>query len=450
MHLKDSFNIQCARSAGLFWMKFRLAIVIWTGMLPMLAVPPCIAASAENNSKHQRATISPSVVYLQPNEERRFKIVMVATRLMAAGVPKEVIWKVNDIPGGDETYGTVDENGLYRAPSSTPSPREIHICAEVPEAWNRYLWATVIIGDTPPQYRSVHLWSEPVVKGSATTEHMTDPHGIDLDRDGNILIADQRGNKVYRFTPEGEYLHQIGKGLGSGEGEFKEPRMVIADATGNIFVTDSKGDRPRIQMFDPEGNFVRMFAEKGMKPGMILRCHGVGFDDQDRLHTIDVDNMRVSVYSHSGEFLYDWGEEGLVPGTFNAPHGLFIDRNNDVFIAGYYGPTQKFNSDGDFVLSFCHGDPPDGSVYFHSLTGDRWGNIFVTVRTKEGYDGAFQLGVGKALSLIKFNNNGDFVTAISFTAEEHRETSAVVGEDGRVYALFKGQNEMGVEIFQEE
>ncbi len=407
-------------------------------------------AVSEPASKYHRAKISPSIVNLQLEEEQQFKVVMVPTRLMAAGVPEEVIWAVNDIPGGNEEIGTIDENGLYRAPSTVPSPIEIHICAEVPESANRYLWATVIIGDSPPRYKSVQIWSEPVVKGSATTEHLTDPHGIALDRDGNILIADQRGHEVHRFTVDGEYMQEIGKGSGSGEGEFKDPRMVIADATGNIYVTDSKGDRPRIQMFDPEGNFLKMFAEKGMQPGMILRCHGVDFDDQDRLHTVDVDNMRVNVYDPWGEFLFDWGEEGLDPPDVNSPHGLFIDRNNDVFITGYYGPSQKFNSEGDYLFSFCHGDPPDGPVYFHSLTGDRWGNAYVTVRTKEGYDGALQLGVDNALSLMKFNNNGDFVTALSFTAKEHQETSAVVDEEGRVYALFKGKNDMGVEIFEQE
>lgn len=420
-------------------------------LLTLLASLVCLPALAEPESKFHRANITPSLVYLQPGEQQDYKVVMVATRLMAAGAPEEVEWAVNDIPGGNEKWGTINEDGVYTAPSSIPSPREIHICATVPESANPRLWATVILGDGPPRYKSVDIWTAPVATESATEGRMIDPHGIDIDKEGDLLIADQKGHRVYRYTPEGKYLGEIGRGgPSSAPGEFNEPRMVIADATGNIFVTDSKGDRPRVQVFDHDGNYLRMFAPKGMQPGMMLRCHGVGFDDQHRFHTVDVDNMRVNVYTHSGEFVEDWGEEGLGPGDFNAPHGLYIDKNNDVFISGYYGPTQKFNSEGDYILDFCHGDPPNGPVYFHSLTGDKWGNIYVTVRTKEGYDGALALGVDKALSLMKFNNNGTFVTALSFTAEEHRETSAVVGEDGKVYALFKGQDEMGVEIFQEE
>ena len=224
----------------------------------------------------------------------------------------------------------------------------------------------------------------------------------------------------------------------------------MTDAAGCIFVSDSKGDRPRVQVFSPKGEFLRIFAEKGMRPGMILRCHGMDFDPRQRLYTVDVDNMRVNVYDNSGEFLHDWGKEGLNPGEFNSPHGLFVDKNCDVFVTGYYGPTQKFNSEGDFILAFCHGDPPDGPVYFHNVTGDRWGNVYVMVRTQAGYQGALQTGDGKRVSIMKYNNNGDFITGWSFSSPDHRETSAIVDEEGRVYALFKGSREMGVEIFVEE
>jgi len=407
-------------------------------------------ALAKPASMHHRATIAPSLVYLKPGAEQQFKAVMVATRLMAAETPRKVRWGVNDVPGGNKEVGTISRDGLYRAPAAVPSPREIHICVEVPEAANRHLWATVIIGDSPPRYRQFYVWSEPVEKGADRTAHLRDPHGIGLDKDGNILIADQLGNAVHRYSPRGKYLGKIGLGAGYRPGEFTEPRVVTTDAAGRIFVSDSKGDRPRIQVFSPKGKFLRIFAEKGMQPGMILRCHGMGFDPQQRLFTTDVDNMRVNVYSNSGKFLYDWGKEGVSPGQFNAPHGLFVDKNSDVFVTGYYGPTQKFNSEGDFVFSFCHGDPPDGPVYFHNVTGDRWGNVYVMVRSKGGYQGAVESGGPTRVSIAKYNNNGDYVTSWGFSAREHRETTAVVDREGRVYALFKGRTEMGVEIFAEE
>jgi streptogramin lyase len=412
-----------------------------------------VSAGAQAKSKYHRATIHPSVVNLQPGQEQNFKAVMVATRLMAAQEPKQVTWTVNDVPGGDTTYGTIDGNGVYRAPASIPKPREVHIGAHVPEAANPYLYATVILGEGEPSYKSVHIWSEPIVnKDTGRSEHMLDPHGICVAKDGTLLIADQFGSAVLRYSADGKYLGRIDKGRGSEEGQVYEPRIVAVDAQGRIFVSDSKGDRPRIQIFGPDGQFLKIFAEKGMKPGMILRCHGMDFDEAGNLYTTDVDNMRVNVYSPEGEFLYDWGEEGMNPGQMNAPHGIFVDRNNDVFTTSYYGPTQKHNSEGDFICAFAHGDPPDGPVYFHNMTGDRWGNVYVMVRTKAGYQGAVEAGgtPAKRLSIMKYNNNGDYITGWSFTAPEHKETTCALGPDGRVYALFKGNDDMGVETFEQE
>lgn len=415
-----------------------------TRLVPcLLATVVAIAAHAEPESKYHRATIHPSLVHMDPGASQEFKTVIVATRLMAAAAPSEVKWSVNDIPGGDATVGTIDESGVYTAPASAPSPREVHIGADVPEAANRYLFATVIFGEGEPEYTSKHVWAE--ARGGADT-HIVTPHGIGLDKEGNILIADQGGSKVLRYSPTGEYIGQIGEGAGAEPGYFKEPREVRSDVDGNIFVTDSKGDRPRVQVFTHDGKFKQIFAEKGRWQGMLLRAHGMGFDAQRRLFVVDVDNMAVKVYDKEGNSLYDWGTEGLNPGEFNAPHGLFVDRSGDVFVTGYYGPTQKFNNEGDFVTAFGHGDPPDGPVYFHSVSGDKWGNAFLSVRSKGGYDGAIQSGE-KHVSIMKFNNNGDFITSWAYSTPEHSESEVVVADDGTVYALFSSGKEVGVETF---
>jgi sugar lactone lactonase YvrE len=405
-------------------------------------------ALSQTLPKNRRATIEPSVVNVPPSGEQPFKIILSATRLMAADVPKAVSWAVNDIPGGNEKVGSITADGNYRAPRTTPSPREVHICAEVPEAANRHLWATVIIGEGSPVYKPCGSWTEPVIPEKGRTEHLVDPHGIGVAADGTLLIADTKGNQVVRFSPEGKYLGKIGNGDGSEAGQFTEPRIVITDPQGRIYVSDSKGDRPRIQIFSPKGEFLHIFAEKGMRPGMILRAHGMSLDPQGRLFVIDVDNMRVNVYGRDNQHLYDWGREGLWPGEFNAPHGIFVDKNSDVFVNGYYGPTQKFNAEGDYTFSFCFPDPPTGPVYFHNLTGDRWGNVYISVRSKGGYQGALQKG-GKMISLVKYNNNGTYVTAWGLTGI-HSESSAVVDPQGRVHCLFKGEKEVGVEVFQEE
>jgi sugar lactone lactonase YvrE len=428
--------------------KKRLGHGCTIGLAVLVAALAAGTALPQTLPKHRRATIEPSLVNVPPSGEHQFKIILSATRLMAADVPKAVTWAVNDIPGGNDKVGSITTNGIYRAPATAPSPREVHICAEVAEATNHYLWATVIVGAGSPVYKQCGYWTEPIVPDKGRTEHLVDPHGIGLTADGTLLVADTKGNQVVRFSPEGKYLGNIGNGAGSEAGQFTEPRIVISDPQGRIYVSDSKGDRPRIQVFSAKGEFLHLFAEKGLRPGMILRAHGLSLDPRGRLFVVDVDNMRVNVYDRDDEHLYDWGKEGLWPGELNAPHGIFADKNSDVFVNGYYGPAQKFNTEGDYLLSFCFPDPPTGPVYFHNLTGDRWGNVYLSVRGKGGYQGALQKD-GKMISMVKYNNNGTYVSGWAMTGV-HSESSAVVDAQGRVYCLFKGEKEVGVEVFQEE
>jgi hypothetical protein len=408
-----------------------------------------IGQSALNHTdpRYQRAMITPTLVHLDPGEQQKFVAVMVATRLMAAEVPEKVVWSVNDIPGGNASVGTIDEKGVYTAPAAIPSPREIIVVGEVPQAANPFLFATVIIGDAPIHYKSVHIWSE---ERKAEGSHLSTPHGIGLDKDENILITDMGNAQVHRFTQTGEFIDNIGLGKGSADGSLIDPREVTSDIEGRIFIADSKGDRPRIQVFSHEGQFLQIFGEKGRLPGMLLRAHGLGFDRARNLFVVDVDNMRVNVYDQYGKSLRDWGTEGLLPGELNAPHGLYVDRSGDVFVTGYYGPTQKFNGHGEFVEAFAHGAPPDGPSYFHSVSGDQWGNVYVSVRNKGGYDGAIQRGDEGYYSIMKYNNNGDFICGWSYTANDHSESEVAVAKDGRVFCLFNGPDISGVETFAHE
>lgn len=390
-----------------------------------------------------RATIHPSVVQLAPGSEQKFKIVRQATRFVGATVAERVVWSVNDIPGGNGEIGTIDSDGLYQTPEKAPSPREIHICAEVENVANRYLWATVLMDAPGLAYELVGGWTE----DKSDAKYFVDPHCVCLDRDGNLIVADYNGSKVTRFAPDGTYLGIVGLGTGERPGQVTLPRVVQTDAEGRIFVSDQKSDKPRIQVFSHEGTFLRMFAEKGTGPGQVLRAHGLAFDSEQRLFVVDVDNMRVNVYTHAGEFLYTWGRDGHRVGDFNAPHGFAMDRNDDAFVVGYYGPCQKFTAEGDFLFEFAHGAPPDSAVYFHSVATDRWGNVYLMVRGPRGFGGAITDNEGNDVSVMKYNNNGDYVSSLTLAVDAHKENWAVVGPNGNVYAIYVGEKRMGFEIF---
>lgn len=419
----------------------------WTVLFLVLSLtawssPPDLGPR-EKNEPIGRARIEPSIIEMKPEAEQQFKIVLLETRLTGARLAEDVKWLVNDIPGGDDKVGHISPEGVYKAPAKAPVPREIHIKAEVPRAENHQLWATVMFEGEGPPYKLVGEWSELNTK----PVYLKDPHCIAIDRDGNLLIADYDGSQVHRFTPEGKFIGHLGLGIGEAPGYVTKPRVVTTDRDGNIFVSDQKKDKPRIQMFTHEGKFVRQFGEKGNGPGQLLRSHGLVFDSKDRLFVVDVDCMRINIYNYDGSFVKTWGRDGPNLEDLNAPHGIAIDANNDIFVVGYYGPCQKFTPDGRLIRIFAEPDPPDRATYFHSIVSDHWGNVYMTVRGASGYGGKVEDNEGNLVSVMKFNNNGDYVSSLRLNVKGHAENWAAVDKNGRVYAIYAGSERMGVEIF---
>src|SRR5215468_6150745 len=71
------------------------------------------------------------------------------------------------------------------------------------------------------------------------------PHGLTVDRDGNIWVTDQsakdgKGEQAIKFSPEGQVLMTLGKAgvAGSGTDAFNGPCDVAVAANGDVFVAD--------------------------------------------------------------------------------------------------------------------------------------------------------------------------------------------------------------------
>jgi DNA-binding beta-propeller fold protein YncE len=87
------------------------------------------------------------------------------------------------------------------------------------------------------------------------------PHGIGLDKDGNVYVTDADGNKegkghtVVKFSPEGKMLMTLGKVIafipepGLTKDLSDAPEGVAADAMGNVYgaQTNSKNLRKYVK-----------------------------------------------------------------------------------------------------------------------------------------------------------------------------------------------------------
>lgn len=176
--------------------------------------------------------------------------------------------------------------------------------------------------------------------------HFSDPSGISILRNGNIVVTDGYGNnRVVLFSPEGRFIRQVGLGaggsddVGTGPGEFDLPHQAALDADDNIYVVDR--ENRRIQVFDKDLNYMREFANEGWNPWdiAISREGDDGFGYIADHATEEVHKIQLS----DGKILATWGKQGLGPGEFDWVHGMAVDSRGAVYAADTYGQrVQKF------------------------------------------------------------------------------------------------------------
>jgi sugar lactone lactonase YvrE len=161
------------------------------------------------------------------------------------------------------------------------------------------------------------------------------PHGIHVDRGGNVWVTDARsrdgkGNQVFKFSPDGKLLLTLGKAGVSGEGPdvFNQPSDVVVGPSGEIFVADGHDDNTnaRIVKFSKEGKFIKTWGKRGSAAGEFDTPHGLAFDSRGRLFVADRGNNRIQIFDQEGKFLEEWKQ-------FSRPSGIYIDRNDVIYVA---------------------------------------------------------------------------------------------------------------------
>ena len=165
------------------------------------------------------------------------------------------------------------------------------------------------------------------------------PHGMTVDSDGNLWVADAVGyapvgegigHVIKKFSPEGEVLMTLGVEGVAGEGEkiFNKPSDMVIAPDGSIFVADGHdaGGNNRIVKLDAEGNFVMAWGTTGSENGEFRDPHALAMDSQGRLFVGDRGNSRIQIFDQEGNHLATWTQ-------FGRPSGLFIDANDVLYAA---------------------------------------------------------------------------------------------------------------------
>lgn len=167
------------------------------------------------------------------------------------------------------------------------------------------------------------------------------PHGLYVDRDGNVWVTDDqgpdgrdprrdgRGHQVLKFSPEGELLLALGKAgvAGDGPDEFNMPSAVLVAPNGDVFVGDGHGpgSNARIVKFNALGEYLMTWGSRGDGPHQFHTPHALAMDSRGRLFVGDRGNNRVLIFDQSGNFLDEWKQ-------FGRPSGMYIDDEDVLYV----------------------------------------------------------------------------------------------------------------------
>lgn len=188
--------------------------------------------------------------------------------------------------------------------------------------------------------------SEHQVTGQIS-EGLVDPVGLAIDKQNRFLyVVDTQQDQVIVFDADNlKLLRRIGTG-GKNHwlttpGDFGAPSNVALDKEGNVYVTDTMNNR--VEIFDPDGNFISQFGKHGDGPGYLARPKGIAVDCDGHIWIADSFQDRVQVFNREGQLLTYLGGHGHFPGQFEALIGIAIDKENRVFTTEQYpGRMQMF------------------------------------------------------------------------------------------------------------
>jgi sugar lactone lactonase YvrE len=179
------------------------------------------------------------------------------------------------------------------------------------------------------------------------------PHGLHVDKDGNVWVTDAavakkggvKGEQVIKMSPDGKVLMRLGTAGESGGGQthFHDPGDVVTAPNGDIFVADGHGtvapDLPpdtitRIIKFTPDGKFIKAWGSLGSGKSQFRNPHALVFDSRGRLLVADRVNGRIQVFDQNGTWLTEYRQ-------FNHPSGLFITKDDTLYATDYNSEGQK-------------------------------------------------------------------------------------------------------------
>jgi NHL repeat-containing protein len=168
-----------------------------------------------------------------------------------------------------------------------------------------------------------------------------------------------KGHQVYEFSPSGKLLMTLGKAGGARDPEyFFQPNDVLVAPNGTIFVSEGHNSAP--------GSTARVL--KFTKNGKLIESFGTlgsGPDQFDQPHALAMDSKgRLFVGDRNNNRIQIFDQNFKLLDTwyqFSRPSGIYIDKKDNIYVADSESESVSRNHDG-WKRGIRIGSAKDGSI----------------------------------------------------------------------------------------
>lgn len=186
--------------------------------------------------------------------------------------------------------------------------------------------------------------------GAAAAAKFNQPLDIAVDKDGNLYVADNLNHCIRKITPAGIVSTLAGDGTAgyaNGTGttaKLKNPSGIDIDKDGNLLVADRFNQR--IRMITPAGVVTTIAGDgtSGFKDGPAAAArfadpYGITIDHLGNIIVADLSNNKIRKITAAGEVSTVAGTSaGFADGAgagaqFNSPTDVCVDTDDNIYVA---------------------------------------------------------------------------------------------------------------------
>jgi uncharacterized protein (TIGR03437 family) len=220
--------------------------------------------------------------------------------------------------------------------------------------------------------------------GAAVAAQLWSPRAVTVDGQGNVYVADTQNHRIRKIAPSGVITSFAGTGIlgSSGDGgpateaTLNEPRSVLADSAGNVYIGDFRNNR--VRKVTPDGKISTVVgtgvegdrgdgglatqAELSAPLGLTLDAQGnlyLADSLNNRVRKVNASDGKISTVAGNGEVGFSGDGGPATAARFNFLAGVAVDRQGNLFITdqGNYRVRKVNASDGRVSTIAGTGEP---------------------------------------------------------------------------------------------